>query len=189
MRITQIYRHNDSTYHHSNMELIYFKRNNARDDFRLVRKAPLDGQALETLVAALCSVPRFADIKDASSSLVLPANGVKISPEVLARLTPALGQLLSSAETLDAIIQGQLTPGALDNLSAATQQARYKEAAAELRRMIDDPQLAERLSEVVRKQLLGAGNRVYQKDPYTSDRPSLDSRHSSRKHRGLCGHF
>jgi len=144
-RITQFYRHDTGVYHHSKLELIYFKRNNTREEYRVVRKAPLDGQALEALIATLCSAPRFADIRDASTSLVVPVSGSSFAPEDVARLAPALGQLLSSTSSLDAVVRGELTPAALANLSAATQQARYKDAAAELRQMINDPQLSENI--------------------------------------------
>jgi hypothetical protein len=106
---------------------------------------PLDGAALENLIARLHAIPRFTSIEEAAGSVVIPLNGTKIDlgSEQLEAIAPSLSDLLSSEEGIRAIERGLLTNESLDNLRAAAQHARYKRAVAELWAMMDDPSQTE----------------------------------------------
>src|SRR5690348_3517571 len=58
-RICLIHRHDTGAYHHARLEVVYFKRRRQADTFTVVRKAALDGAALEALVAGLLQIPKF----------------------------------------------------------------------------------------------------------------------------------
>jgi hypothetical protein len=146
-RICQIYRHESGTYHHTRVELLYFKRRRKADAFTVIRKAALDGEALETLLANLASIPRLKEIGEASQAILLPLQdkAAEITPDVLQGLARAVGVLLSTRRGLDAVGGGLLTPEVLDNIGAAAQHARFKRAAGELRQLIADPQHTEHI--------------------------------------------
>jgi len=137
-QVCQIYRHRDGTYRHSRIELLYFVRSRVAEDFRFVRRAALEGAALESLVAYLTTMPRFEQLAHADHVLAVPMGG-RIPPAYAIRLAPAVGNLLSSGSGIDAIVGHHLTADALENLNAATQQARLKRATEDLRQMIADP--------------------------------------------------
>jgi hypothetical protein len=142
LRVCQVYRHRDGAYRHSRAEILYFVRQRKAEDFRFVRRAFLDGAALETLIAYLTMMPRFKHMVEADKALVVPVGG-SITAENAVRLASAIGNLLSSGAGIDAIVGEHLTAEALENLNAATQQARLKRATEELREMIGDPALPE----------------------------------------------
>lgn len=144
-KISQIYRHVDHTYHHTRLELLYCKRGRKSGPYTVIRKAALDGAALEILVANLACVPRLKEISEAAQSILLPlqATAATLSKDVMKGLAAAVAVLLGSQHGKDAITQGLLTPETLDNLGAAAQHARFKRAAAELRELIIDAQNTE----------------------------------------------
>jgi len=116
-RICIIYRHDSGDYHHARLEVIYFKRRRQMDGFAVVRKAVLDGAALETLGAGLLQIPRFRtlSIDDTARALLLPvgATAPKLSAVEARSLREGMGNLLSTPQGLDAIRDGRLTSEAL----------------------------------------------------------------------------
>ena len=100
-----------------------------------MRKAPLDGQALEAYDNRPCAAHLASPTYEhASTSLVVPVAAKQFCSGRRGALGPALGQLLSSTQqSRRRRPEANLPPQHSPNLSAATQQARYKDAAAELR--------------------------------------------------------
>jgi Domain of unknown function (DUF4263) len=145
-RLCQIFRHDSGEYHHTRLELIYFRRRRSVGGFTVDRKAALDGAALEKLVSGLLQVPKFQtmSLHGAARTLLLPLGKSATLPhDELVMLTDNLANLLSTRASLDVIRQGRLTIDALSNIEAAAQHARFKKAAEELRSMIADPTLLE----------------------------------------------
>lgn len=144
-RVAQIYRHEDGTYHHTRVEILYFKRGRKSEPFTLVRKAALDGAALEVLLANLAAVPRLREIGEAARTVLLPlqTNAAEVPSDVLRGLADAVGILLGSEHGLSAVVRGLLTADAVENLGAAAQHARFKQAAEDLRALVEDPRNTE----------------------------------------------
>lgn len=138
--ICLFHRHDNGAYHHARLELTYCTRKTTKRPFVVDQKAVIDGKALETLLAQLLLTPRGQTISDLAGALLVPLNGTPLSvaPEAAGQLAQGIATVLTSEQGLQAVGSGLLSPDAVENLAAATQQARYKQAVAELRAMMDD---------------------------------------------------
>lgn len=139
-KFCQVYKHDTSGYRHTSVELFHFKRPNMRSDYVLERKFTLDGAGLEAFIASARTIPRIATLEEAASAIVLTTSTATGGATRDDRETFAnrLSELLRHEQSLRAIATGKLTGEILDNLDAATQQARYRRAAEELRAMMED---------------------------------------------------
>lgn len=135
-RIVEIYRHADDSYHHTQLELVHFRRQTNTGDFTVDRKFAVDGDALERLIGSLALIPRLASIAESANSILIP--NVNADEQFEASLRSLVG-LLGRPESLQALAKVELSPDLLSNLSAAAQHARFKQAAAELRALLADP--------------------------------------------------
>ncbi|MGI8550043.1 MAG: Shedu anti-phage system protein SduA domain-containing protein, partial [Dehalococcoidia bacterium] len=138
--VSVVHRHDTGEHHHIRLELIYFKRKKTSGPFTVVQKAVLEKAALEKLVASLALVPnlRALHIDAAANTLIVHFQAGQLSTAETDGLSRSLSSFLGTRQGLRSISHGLLSADALDNLQAAAQHARFKQAAEQLRLDMND---------------------------------------------------